>query len=108
MTDFIELFIQETVATIDGMMGRVAVLSHKEDGPVSADLLASPFAKVVVGVSLGGSEVSSLTFIMPENLATALPDFMMGGEGDTGTVSYTHLTLPTIIPECRSRWSPYH
>ena len=23
-------------------------------------------------------------------------------------VSYTHLTLPTIIPECRSRWSPYH
>ena len=24
------------------------------------------------------------------------------------TVSYTHLTLPTIIPECRSRWSPYH
>ena len=25
-----------------------------------------------------------------------------------GAVSYTHLTLPTIIPECRSRWSPYH
>ena len=28
-------------------------------------------------------------------------------DGD-GSVSYTHLTLPTIIPECRSRWSPYH
>ena len=26
----------------------------------------------------------------------------------TTPVSYTHLTLPTIIPECRSRWSPYH
>ena len=25
-----------------------------------------------------------------------------------GTVSYTHLTLPTIVRECRSRWSPYH
>ena len=24
-----------------------------------------------------------------------------------GTVSYTHLTLPTNR-ECRSRWSPYH
>ena len=24
------------------------------------------------------------------------------------TVSYTHLTLPTIILPCRSRWSPYH
>ena len=23
-------------------------------------------------------------------------------------VSYTHLTLPTIISVCRSRWSPYH
>ena len=27
---------------------------------------------------------------------------------DPESVSYTHLTLPTIIPECRSRWSPYH
>ena len=25
-----------------------------------------------------------------------------------GAVSYTHLTLPTIAAECRSRWSPYH
>ena len=24
------------------------------------------------------------------------------------TVSYTHLTLPTIKVTCRSRWSPYH
>ena len=24
------------------------------------------------------------------------------------TVSYTHLTLPTSLAECRSRWSPYH
>ena len=23
-------------------------------------------------------------------------------------VSYTHLTLPTKIVACRSRWSPYH
>ena len=26
----------------------------------------------------------------------------------TGTVSYTHLTLPTTGSLCRSRWSPYH
>ena len=25
-----------------------------------------------------------------------------------GAVSYTHLTLPTIVRECRSRWSPGH
>ena len=28
--------------------------------------------------------------------------------GSTVAVSYTHLTLPTIAAECRSRWSPYH
>ena len=26
----------------------------------------------------------------------------------TISVSYTHLTLPTTLPRCRSRWSPYH
>ena len=26
----------------------------------------------------------------------------------SGAVSYTHLTLPTTIGWCRSRWSPYH
>ena len=34
-----------------------------------------------------------------------------GGFQDAATqapVSYTHLTLPTIHVECRSRWSPYH
>ena len=25
-----------------------------------------------------------------------------------GAVSYTHLTLPTNVQQCRSRWSPYH
>ena len=27
---------------------------------------------------------------------------------NTESVSYTHLTLPTILRSCRSRWSPYH
>ena len=26
----------------------------------------------------------------------------------TEPVSYTHLTLPTMMATCRSRWSPYH
>ena len=30
------------------------------------------------------------------------------GSGCTIPVSYTHLTLPTILRSCRSRWSPYH
>ena len=38
---------------------------------------------------------------------------MLGPSGSGKTtclrpVSYTHLTLPTIAAECRSRWSPDH
>lgn len=84
MNDFLELFIQETVATIDGMMGRTAVVTHKEDTQVSDSLLDMPFAFVKVNVLLDGAGVSEMGFIMPQNLATALPDLMMGGEGDTG------------------------
>ena len=29
-------------------------------------------------------------------------------KASTLSVSYTHLTLPTITWKCRSRWSPYH
>ena len=42
----------------------------------------------------------------PKEDITVLP-VADGGEG-TVAVSYTHLTLPTIAAECRSRWSPYH
>ena len=31
-----------------------------------------------------------------------------GDERTLEPVSYTHLTLPTMIIRCRSRWSPYH
>ena len=35
------------------------------------------------------------------------PDLVFLSNGP-GAVSYTHLTLPTIVEWCRSRWSPYH
>ena len=36
------------------------------------------------------------------------PKSDMGRHTTYETVSYTHLTLPTIVEWCRSRWSPYH
>ena len=36
-----------------------------------------------------------------------IPFFEPGLEGLI-PVSYTHLTLPTTLNSCRSRWSPYH
>ena len=34
--------------------------------------------------------------------------YYTGEVEDPNPVSYTHLTLPTILRSCRSRWSPYH
>ena len=34
--------------------------------------------------------------------------YVLACDEDYVAVSYTHLTLPTIHVECRSRWSPYH
>ena len=33
---------------------------------------------------------------------------LLAGLYNPNSVSYTHLTLPTSLAECRSRWSPYH
>ena len=40
------------------------------------------------------------------NIASMLS--FQGGILVPGSVSYTHLTLPTRACRCRSRWSPYH
>ena len=37
-----------------------------------------------------------------------LEKVLLNGNISSMAVSYTHLTLPTIHVECRSRWSPYH
>ena len=39
--------------------------------------------------------------------ATLYTDTRKAGKTDE-PVSYTHLTLPTNMHVCRSRWSPYH
>ena len=51
--------------------------------------------------NIGGSVMlnSSFWIIKPGNQR-----FKLGIEA----VSYTHLTLPTTMRLCRSRWSPYH
>ena len=41
---------------------------------------------------------------------SACPGLRQSESGPLGlsAVSYTHLTLPTTVGPCRSRWSPYH
>ena len=47
--------------------------------------------------------------VLADGLST-LNTYRVLAEDRPGTfpVSYTHLTLPTILRSCRSRWSPYH
>ena len=58
------------------------------------------FEGAIVPVALHGSTVAGGTKIKKGKLR--------GVESNGMPVSYTHLTLPTILRSCRSRWSPYH
>ena len=42
------------------------------------------------------------------NIIKAIYERPMANITLNGPVSYTHLTLPTTLVKCRSRWSPYH
>ena len=52
-------------------------------------------------------DVSQLNSSIIVQLAYSTPNNFLNSDV-YGAVSYTHLTLPTINGECRSRWSPYH
>ena len=93
---------------------------------LSAPLLNMAYA--VGGTSIGRPATSSdipeeakslpiigqVAHINVETLIGLQPDFILGEKKQNGKlesllpVSYTHLTLPTILRSCRSRWSPYH
>lgn len=88
-------------------------------GARSAETLAeAERGEVIVGM-LG---TALLVPGAPEHVAAAVLAALGGPvvQGDDGAVQgaaaqaaislslYTHLTLPTIIRECRSRWSPDH
>ena len=60
-----------------------------------------------------GKQIAEIVFVPTgENLAiiehTDVDESLKGQGIGKQPVSYTHLTLPTTIGWCRSRWSPYH
>ena len=86
-----------------------------------------PLVAVVMGLSKGfgldrllvnrlkeyvPSSETQLNYILEvaEKLINSLNSSVLSGVGLVIilSVSYTHLTLPTILRSCRSRWSPYH
>ncbi|WP_104748056.1 flagellar motor switch protein FliY [Helicobacter cetorum] len=83
MQDFIKLFIQEIISTLEGLVGKAPSVEVKAEidntQEAWASLISVPYARVVVSVS-GGSE-SNIELLAPVSLVTSLSDLMLGGEG---------------------------
>ncbi|WP_154568916.1 flagellar motor switch protein FliY [Helicobacter pylori] len=83
MQDFIKIFIQEVVSTLEGLVGKTPSvglekeISHSEEAWGS--LISAPYARVVI--SAIEKEESSIELLAPVVLVTALSDLMLGGEG---------------------------
>lgn len=77
LNDFLKLIIQETTATIEGLLGQAPEVNHiaSEDG--KSDAIKPPMAKVDIKTEEG----ASLAFFIPPQVATALADLMLGGDG---------------------------
>ena len=70
---------------------------------------------VVLGTPVEGIYLAARTLLDPGDEVIvlspaydALTRMFEHVAGSSMAVSYTHLTLPTSKPKCRSRWSPYH
>ena len=65
-----------------------------------------PDARTVCG--LGNRKNQQFNLIIERDGIAPYPGSKRLIEALAEPVSYTHLTLPTILRSCRSRWSPYH
>lgn len=81
MNEFIKLFEQETVATIEGLTGQAPVLTLKDEETLSiVSNIIPPTALIIAEVS--GDIKAKAAVSIPPALATALGDLMLGGEGE--------------------------
>ncbi|WQS04506.1 flagellar motor switch protein FliY [Helicobacter pylori] len=83
MQDFIKIFIQEVVSTLEGLVGRTLSVGLEKEVSNSEEawesLISTPYARVVI--SAIEKKESSIELVAPVVLVTALSDLMLGGEG---------------------------
>ncbi|GAA7396379.1 flagellar motor switch protein FliY [Helicobacter pylori] len=83
MQDFIKIFIQEVVSTLEGLVGKALSVGLEKEVSNSEEawesLIGTPYARVVI--SAIEKEESSIELLAPVVLVTALSDLMLGGEG---------------------------
>ena len=82
MEEFIKLFENETVATIESLIGEAPSLKKKEEEQLSIiSNILPPIALAKINVS-GDFDAQVMVAVSPA-LATALGDMMLGGEGES-------------------------
>ncbi len=83
MQDFIKIFIQEVVSTLEGLVGKAPSVGLEKEVSNSEEawgsLISAPYARVKI--SAIEKEESSIELLAPVVLVTALSDLMLGGEG---------------------------
>jgi flagellar motor switch protein FliN/FliY len=81
MSDFAGVFANEAVATIEGLTGQAPsiVLKEAEDISIVSNVIP-PIA--LIHVSFSGDTAGRGLIMMPPQLATALGDMMLGGDGE--------------------------
>ena len=102
-----------TAGPAAGGVGRVSrVIGPVVDVEFSADTMPEVYNLLTLEVSLNGEQKN-----INLEVAQHIGDWMVraislqptdGIVRGSEAVSYTHLTLPTTLHECRSRWAPYH
>ena len=81
MSDFAGVFATEAIATIEGLTGQAPSITLKESEEISiVSNVIPPIAQIHVSFS-GAAEGRGIV-MMPPQLATALGDMMLGGEGE--------------------------
>ncbi|GAA8567321.1 flagellar motor switch protein FliY [Helicobacter pylori] len=83
MQDFIKIFIQEVVSTLEGLVDKAPSVGLEKEVSNSEEawesLISTPYARVKI--SAIEKEESSIELLAPVDLVTALSDLMLGGEG---------------------------
>ncbi len=81
MQDFIKIFIQEVVSTLEGLVGKAPSVGLEKEvsNDEEANLISAPYARVMIS-AIDKSE-SHIELLAPVGLVTALSDLMLGGEG---------------------------
>ncbi|WP_033780873.1 flagellar motor switch protein FliY [Helicobacter pylori] len=81
MQDFIKIFIQEVVSTLEGLVGKAPSVGLEKEvsNNEEASLISAPYARVMIS-AIDKSE-SHIELLSPVGLVTALSDLMLGGEG---------------------------